>query len=151
MLYENSITPEDWKVMFVFGKNRGILVGLGNVLCGCFCTRWARGNLRYGESIWVKNLQTFKNFVGGGKHGQTQSKDLWSQMQSFNVWSQLQSNDMRSHSPSTTGGHKHSQWRHGHIHCQTSGGHKHSRRRRGHIQRPGTSNDSFAMQMRHYV
>ena len=96
MLYENSIMPEDRKVTFVFGKNQGISVGLGNVPCGCFCTHWARGNLRHGESIWVKNLGMFKNFVGGGKHGQTQSKDAWSQMQSFNVRSQSQSNNMWS-------------------------------------------------------
>ena len=50
--------PENWEVMFVFGKNSGVLVGFGNIQRCSFCTCWAGSNLRGGESIQVEGLMT---------------------------------------------------------------------------------------------
>ena len=54
VLHENSITAENQEVTFVFGKDRGVSVGLGDIQCSGFSTHWARSNLRSGESIHVK-------------------------------------------------------------------------------------------------
>ena len=54
VLHENFITPENWEVTFVFGKDRGVSVGFGNIQHSGFSTRRARSDLRSSESIQVK-------------------------------------------------------------------------------------------------
>ena len=151
----------------MFGKDQGVLVGLGNVQRSGFSTRWARSNLSGSESIQVKNSLILISSAAwcrlthsccmakdrGCKHSRT-----WSKMRGRKrshttcslMCSQTTCGFMRSRMTcslkrsQTTCGHIHHQMTHGHIHRQMIGGHRHSQQRCGCRQRQRDSGNSLA-------